>query len=51
MSMDFILGLHMSQRGHDWIWVIVDHLTKYATSFQLSLPTDHMNMQKCISPR
>jgi transposase InsO family protein len=28
--MDFITGLPRSNRGHDSIWVIVDHLTKVA---------------------
>jgi hypothetical protein len=44
ISMDFITGLPMTQRGHDWIWVIVDRLTKSAHFIQLNLPTDHMNM-------
>ena len=26
--MDFIIGLPLTQQGHDSIWVIVDHLTK-----------------------
>jgi hypothetical protein len=30
ISMDFIVGLPHSQRGHDAIWVIVDRLTKVA---------------------
>jgi hypothetical protein len=30
ISMDFIVGLPRSQRGHDAIWVIVDRLTKVA---------------------
>jgi hypothetical protein len=28
--MDFVVGLPLSQRGHDAIWVIVDRLTKVA---------------------
>jgi hypothetical protein len=28
--MDFISGLPTTQKGHDLIWVIVDHLTKSA---------------------
>ena len=28
--MDFIIGLPLTQHGHDFIWVIVDHLTKSA---------------------
>ena len=28
--MDFIIGLLMTQQGHDSIWVIVDRLTKSA---------------------
>jgi hypothetical protein len=30
ISMDFIRGLPTTQKGHDAIWVIVDHLTKSA---------------------
>ena len=30
ISMDFITGLPMTQQGHDFIWVIVDRLTKSA---------------------
>jgi hypothetical protein len=30
ISMDFVVGLPRSQRGHDAIWVIVDKLTKVA---------------------
>ena len=30
IRMDFISGLPTTQKGHDSIWVIVDHLTKTA---------------------
>jgi hypothetical protein len=30
ICMDFIVGLPCTSRGHDSIWVIVDHLTKSA---------------------
>jgi len=30
INMEFIVGLPRSQKGHDSIWVIVDHLTKVA---------------------
>jgi hypothetical protein len=30
ISMDFIVGLPQSPKGHDSIWVIVDRLTKVA---------------------
>ena len=28
--MDFIMGLLRSLRGHDTVWVVVDHLKKFA---------------------
>jgi hypothetical protein len=40
--MDFITGLPMSSRGHDSIWVIVDHLTKVAHFIPVKI-TDHGN--------
>ena len=30
ITMDFVSGLPRSPRGHDTIWVVVDHLTKFA---------------------
>ncbi|XP_074327591.1 uncharacterized protein LOC141665504 [Apium graveolens] len=30
ITMDFVMGLPMNQKGNDAIWVIVDHLTKSA---------------------
>ena len=40
--MDFMTGLSQTQKGHDAIWVIVDHLTKFAhfltINFKDSLP-------------
>ena len=30
ISMDFIVGLPITEKGHDSIWVIVDRLTKSA---------------------
>ena len=37
ISMDFIIGLPMTQQGHDSIWVIVDHLTKSAHFIPVSI--------------
>jgi hypothetical protein len=37
--MDFITGLPTTQKGHDLIWVIVDHLTK--TAHFLPVKTDY----------
>jgi hypothetical protein len=42
VGMDFITGLPTSSRGHESIWVIVDHLTKVA-HFILVKTTDHGN--------
>jgi hypothetical protein len=39
ISMDFISGLPTTQKGHDSIWVIVDHLTK--TAHFLPVKTDY----------
>jgi hypothetical protein len=39
ISMDFITGLPTTQKGHDSIWVIVDHLTK--TAHFLPVKTDY----------
>jgi hypothetical protein len=39
ISMDFITGLPTTQKGHDSIWVIVDHLTK--TTHFLPVKTDY----------
>ena len=33
ISMDFIIGLPMTQQCHDSIWVIVDHLTTKSAHF------------------
>jgi hypothetical protein len=30
IRMDFVVGLPRTQAGYDWIWVIVDRLTKVA---------------------
>jgi hypothetical protein len=38
ISMDFMLGLPTTQKGHDSIWVIMDHLTK--TAYFLPIKTD-----------
>ena len=38
ISMDFIVSLPRTQRGHDVIWVVVDRLTKLARFF----PTKNM---------
>ena len=43
ISMDFITGLPISQRGHDSIWVIVDRLTKVAHF--LSIRMDFKTLQ------
>ena len=36
ISMYFIIGLPVTQQGHDSIWVIVDHLTKSAHFIQVN---------------
>ena len=35
--MDFVFSLPMSLRGHDTIWVMVDHLTKSMHFFPIYL--------------
>jgi hypothetical protein len=43
ISMDFIMGLPTTQKGHDSIWVIVDRLTK--TAHFLHVKTDYRPSQ------
>lgn len=38
VTMDFVVGLPRTSKGYDSIWVIVDHLTKFA-HFQFVLPS------------
>ena len=35
--MDFVTGLPKSLRGHDAVWVIVGHLTKFAHFFPIRM--------------
>lgn len=40
IRMDFVTGLPRSSRGHDSIWVIVDHLTKVAHFIRVNTTYD-----------
>ena len=42
ITMDFVVGLPRTRRGHDAIWVIVDRLTKFAL-FLAIRKTDSLN--------
>nr|GFD27397.1 hypothetical protein [Tanacetum cinerariifolium] len=46
--MDFVTGLPWTQRRHDAIWVVVDHLTKSAHF--LPICKDYSVSRKCRAP-
>jgi hypothetical protein len=48
IGMDFIVGLPRSQKGHDSIWVIVDHLTKVAHFILVKIAYTEISLQTCI---
>jgi hypothetical protein len=48
ISMDFVVGLPRSQRGHDAIWVVVDRLTKVATLYQCGRTTECQSLWTSI---
>jgi hypothetical protein len=48
ISMDFIVGLPLTPRKHDSIWVIVDRLTKTAHFFLSTLPIQMSAMWKSM---
>nr|GFA41146.1 reverse transcriptase [Tanacetum cinerariifolium] len=50
ISMDFVTGLPRTQRRHDAIWVVVDHLTKSA--YFLPIHKDYsVNRDPCFASR
>ncbi|KAA3467292.1 integrase [Gossypium australe] len=48
VTMDFVSGLHLSQRKKDAIWAIFYHLTKYAITFHFCiLSSDRWSVKAC----
>jgi hypothetical protein len=47
IGMDFIVGLPRTRAGYDSIWVVVDRLTKLATSYPLRPTTAVQYWQSC----
>jgi hypothetical protein len=48
ISMDFIVGLPLTSRNHDSIWVMVDRLTKTAHFIAVNTLTQPKTMQRYI---